>query len=499
METLSEAVANRRPIKVHASEATSVAALVPVKRNHDSVSLGLDDKRYLRIAKTGKTDLNGGRGGPWTEFNVRPQDDGALFFQGVKSGLWLTVTDGEFASSEEPVPLLLEFSTIAEEPATAQVDSVQVRLHLADGSAALPWPVHLCQKTKGKGKDGSGHVLLVTDGGNVACGPEANFHKKGQEGKWAQWVVEQAPGGASFKNVGHGRYLTLGAKGAPELADAPTLFSMTTVEGSAAPAIGEAMLPIDASVLSSADLAHFKEKGYIILRNAVPPELIRSALRSINHQLGRPDCWEVDKDPLNNNAAQLSLKLPRQGVGRDIFNKSPVFWSAVNVLLGAGNVAPWNQGQQVALRFPLPPGVGQDVPDIRPGTRYHIDGMGQNKLCPFSLLCGVALSEQMRTNMGNLHVFPGSHLDERLHKYYVDLINDDNQNETDDRKPNLGDSEQVLLRPGDVVLAHQLLAHRVGLNSSEHIRYQLYYRVSHKDHALLKPRIVEEPWVEFAV
>jgi len=499
MEALGEAIASKRPIKLHSNEAMSVAALVPVKRSHDSVALGLDDKRYLRIVKTGKTDLNGGRGGPWTEFNVTAHSNGALFFHGVKSGRWLTVTNGAFVSSEQPEPLLLEFGMPMGEPASTHEDEDSgMWLHLADGSAALPWPVQLSQK--------GSHVLLVTDAGNVACGPEGKFHKRGQGGKWAQWAMEEAVGGVCFKNIGHGRYLSLGAQGSPELADAPALFSVTAsmVGGKSSADLGPEMPPVDASVLSASDIAHFKDLGYVIVRNAVPPELIRDALRSINHQLGRPDCWEADKDPLNNNAAQLTLKL-NTGVGQDIFKKSPVLWSAINILLGAGNVAPPPRargtfhGQQVALRFPQPPEVGHDVPDVKAGTRYHIDGMGQNKLCPFTLLCGVALSEQTRANMGNLHVFPGSHLNEDVHKYYLEKIDDDNQNEADEHKPNLGESVQVLLRPGDVVLAHQLLAHRVGVNTSEHIRYQLYYRVPHKDHAQLKDRVVFDPWVEFAV
>jgi ectoine hydroxylase-related dioxygenase (phytanoyl-CoA dioxygenase family) len=254
---------------------------------------------------------------------------------------------------------------------------------------------------------------------------------------------------------------------------------------------------VDKSVLSAADIANFRENGYIILRNAVRQELVRDALRAINHQLGKPDCWQKDPNPLN--AAQLSLKLPREGVGTDIINESPVFWSVLNILLGEGNVAPWNQGQQVALRFPRPPEAGVEKPDLRTGTTYHIDGMGQNKLCPFSLLCGVALSEQMRPEMGNLHVYPGSHLHEQLHSYYRDKIDDDNQNEQDDGKPNLGKSVQVLLHPGDVVVAHQLLAHRIGLNTSEHIRYQLYYRVKRNRHEDFINQIVDNPWVEFAI
>jgi len=140
-----------------------------------------------------------------------------------------------------------------------------------------------------------------------------------------------------------------------------------------------------------------------------------------------------------------------------------------------------------------------EVEDKRPETRYHIDGMGKNKLCPFSLLCGVALSDQSRPEMGNLHVFPGSHLHEGLRRYYAEKIADESQTEDNDSKPPLGAATQVLLQPGDVVIAHQLLGHRVGINTSEAIRYQLYYRVAHQDHNAFKPRIIDDPWVEFAV
>jgi ectoine hydroxylase-related dioxygenase (phytanoyl-CoA dioxygenase family) len=101
--------------------------------------------------------------------------------------------------------------------------------------------------------------------------------------------------------------------------------------------------------------------------------------------------------------------------------------------------------------------------------------------------------------MGNLHVFPKSHLHEGLRKYYKDKINDDDQDEDDDGKPDLGESVQVLLEPGDVVIAHQLLGHRVGVNTSENIRYQLYYRVQHNRHEAFKEQIIDDPWVEFAV
>ena len=49
-------------------------------------------------------------------------------------------------------------------------------------------------------------------------------------------------------------------------------------------------------------------------------------------------------------------------------------------------------------------------------------------------------------------------------------------------KPAEVDAVSVILNKGDVVIAHQLLPHRIGLNYSPNIRYQVYYRVWHKDH-----------------
>jgi len=338
----------------------------------------------------------------------------------------------------------------------------------------------------------------------------------GRHGPWTVFRVEaQGEGVVVLQGVKAGRWLQVqDGEFTSSLDPQPLRVELCPeYEASEAMHIDEAMpagpapleMPaVDHSVLSAADIAHFKEQGYIIIRDAVPQGLINEALRSINYQLGRPDCWQVDPDPLN--AAQLQLKLPKD-IGCAIFNQSPKFWSVVNTLLGEGKVGPWGnqghegqrQGQQVALRFPQPPSKGFNVPDVKPGTQYHIDGMGQNKLCPFSLLCGVAVSEQAHPNMGNLHVFPGSHLHEGLRGYYRDKIDDDSQGEDDQEKPDLGASVQVLLQPGDIVIAHQLLAHRVGVNTSAHIRYQLYYRVSSKDHAQLKDQIIDDPWVEFAI
>ena len=53
--------------------------------------------------------------------------------------------------------------------------------------------------------------------------------------------------------------------------------------------------------------------------------------------------------------------------------------------------------------------------------------------------------------------------------------------------------------PGDVVIAHQKLAHRGGPNASSVIRHQVCFRLSHKDHASLRDSgvLLDDLWVEF--
>jgi hypothetical protein len=507
--------------------STSALALKPVKRNNDDfVSLFLEDKRtYLRTHKRKQIDFGGAKNGSRTAFIATAAPDGSLLLQGNDSGKWLSVVDGHFVSTDKPEALLIEVTVDNDAlpkpefigSATGALATFQqaicsqwLRFRSAatnSSSVAALKPVkrnkddfvslfleekrHLRTHKRGKTdlngwKNGPATAFIAT------AGPDGSMFLRGnQSGKWLSVTAGQFVCGDEPEPL----FVELAAQ-APTAQEREGYRTGAGLEGD------YNMLPtempeVDTSILSAQDIAHFRREGYIIIKNAIPAPLIKTAMRSINYQLGQPSCWQVDDDALNANT-QIKLSV-HDSVSGNIFNRSPKFWSAVSVLLGSGNVAPWKRGAQVALRFPQPPEKGFDVPDAKPGTQYHIDGMGQNRLCPFSLLCGVALSDQSRPSMGNLHVFPRSHLHEGLRKYYKDQINDDEQDEQDERKPDLGDSVQVLLEPGDVVIAHQLLGHRVGVNTSESIRYQLYYRVKHQCHEDYKEQIIDDPWVEFAV
>jgi hypothetical protein len=157
-----------------------------------------------------------------------------------------------------------------------------------------------------------------------------------------------------------------------------------------------------------------------------------------------------------------------------------LFWGAGSALptvtqhlIGRGKVRPPDSGQ-VALRFPLHVGAKRVPLD---GKSWHIDGFGHGKHSPFTLLVGVALSDATDSGCGNFAVHPGAHWSTQDAVRAAVAGGGDgaiafSNLQSHDTKPNLGAPMEVLLRAGDVVLAHQKLPHLGTPNYSPHVRYQ---------------------------
>lgn len=194
--------------------------------------------------------------------------------------------------------------------------------------------------------------------------------------------------------------------------------------------------------------------------------------------------------------------------------RSPA-WGAVNSIVGHGQCIP-PRAAQVALRFPQPPGeeeskghgtvdwdekveraassvtsaAGPGSTGLQgPDSRWHIDGMDKRTAAPFSLLVGIMLSDADHEDMGNLAVYPGTHVDvaEKIKRDGAGWVAG-----AAPRPPLSKGPKQVLLKAGDVVVAHPLLPHRVGVNYSPFIRYCVYFRVHHKEHPARRPRLPED-------
>ena len=235
-------------------------------------------------------------------------------------------------------------------------------------------------------------------------------------------------------------------------------------------------------MLSRGQVQEFAERGFLVLPAAVSPDSVAAAGRVIDELVdGEPPGAEV-RGPFNyfpEAAAAPELAALLTG--------SPAFGLA-EALTGPGTlVAPWQA--QVALNippFPHRPGLPHidgfpPEPDGRPGT--------------FTMLAGVLMSDQRGPDAGNLWVWPGTHL---THAAYFREHGPDAFFAAAGYPPiRLPEPEQVTGEPGDLLLAHYLLGHNIGGNTSPAVRRAVYFRVKRAGHDPRWREFLADPWLDY--
>jgi hypothetical protein len=174
----------------------------------------------------------------------------------------------------------------------------------------------------------------------------------------------------------------------------------------------------------------------------------------------------------------------------DLLNASGLLEYAESAI-GAGKLSPVYSGQ-IALRFPT-------LEPLRP-AHPHLDGMytptngvPQGTIRNFTALIGVYLSQASGPDMGNLWVWPGTH---RLYEQYFRERGP--QALLEGMPPvELPEPQQLIAGPGDAVLCHYQLGHGIGGNSSPHIRYAIYFRLSHIEHDANHWECMTDIWREW--
>ena len=134
----------------------------------------------------------------------------------------------------------------------------------------------------------------------------------------------------------------------------------------------------------------------------------------------------------------------------------------------------------------------------RPGGP-HIDGLAtaeqDGRPGTFTLLVGIFLTDQSVEDMGNLYMWPGTH---RQYATYLRDHGADALGTTPQPPPiQLPASRQVTGRAGDVLLAHYLLGHNIGGNTSDTVRRVAYFRVQAEGHVGRWRECVQDPFREF--
>jgi len=235
-------------------------------------------------------------------------------------------------------------------------------------------------------------------------------------------------------------------------------------------------------MLSRGQVEEFAERGFLVLPGVVPREAVAAAARAIDQLVEREPPGDDVRGPFSyfTGAARApALAAPLLG--------SRAFGLA-EALTGPGTlVAP---GQvQVALNIPPYP--------HRPGM-HHIDGFPpepDGRPGTFTMLAGVLISDQRGPDAGNLWVWPGTHL---THAAYFREHGPDAFFAAGGYPPiRRPEPEQVTGEPGDLLLAHYLLGHNIGGNTSPAVRRAVYYRIKRAGHDPRWRKFLTDPWLDY--
>lgn len=225
-------------------------------------------------------------------------------------------------------------------------------------------------------------------------------------------------------------------------------------------------------MLSPEQLRWFGEDGYLVVPGVVPENLLAGIDDEIDALIAAdpPPAGTVGKHfwflpPERLPAADVALRSSGAlDIAGELVAPHPVD-------LGLGHI-------QIALNYP--PGAH------RPGGP-HLDGHrpGQPRPHSFTMLAAIYLVDEQERQAGNLWVWPGSHLDhqrlfqERGTRVLLDVSGHSTML---DPPPVLREQVPVMARRGDLLLAHFLLGHNSGGNTTDRVRRIAYYRLSCTGH-----------------
>ncbi|MGW2046275.1 phytanoyl-CoA dioxygenase family protein [Streptomyces sp. NPDC001858] len=159
-------------------------------------------------------------------------------------------------------------------------------------------------------------------------------------------------------------------------------------------------------------------------------------------------------------------------------------------LLRPATTAPITQAQ-IQIRLPHA--------EQQPVKAMHVDGVSCPHLEPrdlrtFTFIVGVVLDGSATADAGALHYVPGGH--HRMASYFAtDWVLGQPAQTPDDIAAQ--DGTALTAEPGDVIVMHHLVPHRVGINTSSTPRVMAYFRVSHAQHPGLALRALSDPWLEY--
>jgi hypothetical protein len=291
--------------------------------------------------------------------------------------------------------------------------------------------------------------------------------------------------------------------------------------------------------LSSADLKHFVNEGFLRVSGAIADWKVENCLRKINHTLGVPGS-------LSSGGAQRNLGKLDGGVSTSeevkdlLVGEGSAKWLCDLFARDSKKISDdtwwWSHvSAQIAIRFPEPPEnlyrLLALTEIVARGEAWHTDGLRRGKNHPFSVLLGVALSDCTEEWQGNLLVYPKKHhvihkclSNTDSHGFDAEMLSsllghtahDMRRNDTDtaaevdegsesDQQhdnmpplPPIGAPRCLLLKKGDVVLLHPDLPHSGGANWGANIRMMVYFRITFTDGEGAIEGHLQDPFHDFS-
>lgn len=237
-------------------------------------------------------------------------------------------------------------------------------------------------------------------------------------------------------------------------------------------------------MLTHQQKTHFAEQGYVVIPEVVAHNLISDAYTDIER------IKALNPPPADRRGFHFYFLDDIPAALLNTLTASPALAIAESLI--APHTLEKPEQVQVSLNMPPWP--------HRPGGP-HIDGLtpteADGRPGTFSMLAGVFLTDQTAEDMGNLWVWPKSHLscaeylrengpDALLTCHYYPPVK-------------LASPVQVTGRKGDLLLAHYMLGHNMGGNMSDTTRQTLYFRLRRKNHRAHWREFVQDALYELAL
>jgi hypothetical protein len=225
----------------------------------------------------------------------------------------------------------------------------------------------------------------------------------------------------------------------------------------------------------------FAERGYVVVPRVASPDLVRRANSAVDELLAAESAGSPESGRLFLFPSFADVPV----LGELLFGTGG--FERAEELTGPGTLDRPG-GVQVAVTRP--------PHDVLPGP--HIDGIvveADGRPGTFTMLAGIALSDQTRPAMGNLVVWPGSHL--TYQDYFRRHGPDAFLATQGEPSVPLPVPEPVLAAPGDLVLVHHLLGHTVGPNTSNVVRRTAYFRLQRRGHRERWRAALQDAWLEY--